>query len=551
MNIVIFFNGFWSGFEEETNAVHKKFFLQLFQQVYNTPNVTSGSYESANVLLENTQVSNSRKHDKAWLHTYLFSGESYIRNDLHEYSCVLYGSRNYKNVVNCPLYIPYLYSSYQDRIASLFENKGGQRTDIPKRDCVVFISNPGGHIRNTFLDRLEKHMNVTYAGNYRNNIGGAIQDGYHTKGFHDYISQFQFVITMENSSLDTYITEKVFHGLFAETIPVYWGATQIHDYINSERIITVQNEGEIDSVIQRMKHMSDSEWIGMVQKPFFTEFGQNYSLDTIAKQIQNIVFSPTFPLITQVYGIASDVFEPARFRHLQVFFQNQGFRPENITYMCKTYKHTITDAMYQKYVKYDIVRRLRPHIGTRKSELSLTLNFRYIFEDIVKRYKDGAFLLFESDVIAHNITRELNECFQALEGKEWDCISLGSSTERDLYDYNAILGPTPYRDFPSMETRNRWDSHAIEDITGSTEKIRFIRKYHTRCTDSLLFSYKGVCKILEHLMKDENYGVPFDYYFTDFTENNLDFRFYWSNISYFNQMSNMGLDASTIQHDTW
>ena len=74
-------------------------------------------------------------------------------------------------------------------------------------------------------------MHITYAGRYKNNIGIACPAPYNTKEFSDFVSKFKFVISMENSREDTYITEKVIHGLRAKTIPVYWGSTRVNQYI--------------------------------------------------------------------------------------------------------------------------------------------------------------------------------------------------------------------------------------------------------------------------------------------------------------------------------
>jgi hypothetical protein len=545
MEIKLYFNGFWSGFHDGNNAVNDTFFIKLFKEVYQTENITVSDFDNANVLIENTHVGESKKTQKLWHHTYLFSGESYIRSDLHAYSCVLYGRRNYKNVVNCPLYIPYIYSSYSENIIT--ENNIIPRTDVPTKNCVVFISNPKGFMRTAFLNELEKHMDVTYAGHYKNNIGGPITDYYNTEKFHNYISNFKFVISMENSQEDTYITEKITHGLFAKTIPVYWGSKYIHDYINSERILVLEDESRINDTISIMKTISNEEWLSRVNKPFFTEFGREFTIHKLAKDIQNAIYPQKYPIVNQIYCITSNEFEPIRYKRLQNMLKDLHIKDENVKFMCKTYKHTITDEDYRKYVKNDIVRRLRPHIPTRKSELSLTLNFRYILEDIVKNYKDGVFLLLESDVIPFHNINLLNTCFEKIEGKEWDCISLGFSNENDIYNYYCIQGETPYRAYPNLSLLAK---NQKEDLSNPTDSLRFIRKFHTRCTDSLLFSYQGVCKFLHHLQMDENYGAPFDYYFTDYTENNMNFKFYWTNISYFNQMTNMGLEASTIQRDS-
>ena len=85
----VFFNGFWSGFIERTNAVNEKFFLELMCQVYDTTVETTTNISEADILIENTQITNSYRDSKQWRHTYLFSGESYLHQDRDKYSCVL------------------------------------------------------------------------------------------------------------------------------------------------------------------------------------------------------------------------------------------------------------------------------------------------------------------------------------------------------------------------------------------------------------------------------------------------------------------------------
>jgi hypothetical protein len=48
---------------------------------------------------------------------------------------------------------------------------------------------------------------------------------------------------------------------------------------------------------------------------------------------------------------------------------------------------------------------------------------------------------------------------------------------------------------------------------------------------------------------ETNYGVPFDYYMSNFFETNLDFKHYWSENEFFKQGSNLGLLKTTLQDD--
>ena len=218
--------------------------------------------------------------------------------------------------------------------------------------------------------------------------------------------------------------------------------------------------------------------------------------------------------------------------------------------MGSTYKNTIDDIIYNKYVKRDLVLNMRP-IPTRRSELSLTLNWLEVLKDIERRYKDGIFLILESDVeILESYSLEEYSFDRALrqlsrESGKWDCISFGYSKEEELnISYNQYK--TPYRD--NIDTTEIL-KNSINDLNIHEDKIIFHRKFNPRCTDNLLFSYSGIQKLLNHMKRDENYGVPFDYYFMNFLESEMTFKFYWSNITYFNQLTNQGKECSTIQCD--
>ena len=50
-------------------------------------------------------------------------------------------------------------------------------------------------------------------------------------------SNYMFSVDMENTSTKGYVSEKIFSGLLAGTIPIYYGAPDIFKYINPDRII--------------------------------------------------------------------------------------------------------------------------------------------------------------------------------------------------------------------------------------------------------------------------------------------------------------------------
>jgi hypothetical protein len=517
--------------------------------VYDTDVEVTFDINDADILIENTQAVQTYRNIKQWKHTYLFSGESYIRSDKGEYSCVLFGNRNHKNIINVPLYLPYYTCSFDE--SYITENKKPIITSVPSNDVLVIVSNPGGDIRNRFINELEKHFHVTFAGNYKNNIGHPISYYYNTPEFRNYVGQFKFVLSMENSEEDTYITEKITHGMLSGSIPIYWGSKRVTDYFNPERFLEVQSSSDFENVIKTMKTMSDEEWLWRVNTDPFTEFGKSYTIQTVATHIKNLLLPKPFPKLTSLYMICNKEFEPARYDKLQDMCHHLQLNECNYRFICPTFKHTITDTMMSRYVKTNRIFRLRS-IPIRKSEISLYLNFKAVWENIVKTYLDGIFLILEADAFPLADIKNFNTCLEKIENKEWSGINISGCSGR-ISNFNPKESYVPelgYRDNFSEDHRRMLEANCLEDLSKPTDKdVRFMRRYHTRCTDSQLWSYKGCCQLVKEMNHNENYDIPFDYYLTNLFEQNMEIKYYWSDDTYFSQASTSGMDVSTIQHD--
>ena len=111
---------------------------------------------------------------------------------------------------------------------------------FPKKNICVVISNPGGYERNYFLDKLEQKIHIDYLGNYKNN-SSRLDYVYNTEEFRNKIKEYKFIVTMENSSGDTYITEKITHGFLCGNIPIYWGSPRVTDYFNEDRFVNIKS----------------------------------------------------------------------------------------------------------------------------------------------------------------------------------------------------------------------------------------------------------------------------------------------------------------------
>jgi len=540
----IHFNGWFGGFIDKTNpGLHVDFFIELFEKIYKET-CEIGTLENSDILCEFDMLlgSSSKIHFKTWKHTFLFSGESTLKCKKENYDCVLWGEKNHKNVINLPLFIPYIYTN---KFVDTLENICSVQ-NFPKHNVLVIISNPAGKTRNKFIELLEQNFHVCYAGNYKNNIGGTFKPAYNSQEFRNFISQFKFMISMENSREDTYITEKIINPLLAGIIPVYWGSKYIYDYINKERFLCLENfydEEEMTSLINKMKIISaDQELYKQITNaPIFKNTKLERNIDIVANDIVHLLNENSWSSLSKIYCVNNPIFEPDRNKHLQSLFSSQNIPASMVSYISPTYKTTITEDIYTNNVKKQLVLNLRP-TPMKKGELSLFLNYKAVLENIVKNYKDGIFLILESDVMIGKDISLFPSFIHDFKNKDWDIIHIGEENKQIWNNNPNLTSPTGY------EKRVMYPYSNLEDITNSNDIFRLSRKFHTRCTDSFLWRYKAISHFLNYMNSNSNYGVPFDYYMCNYFEHNPSIKHYWSENEFFIQGSNSGHMQSTIQN---
>lgn len=261
MTLKVHFHAFWPGFLEDKKG--KDYFLNILETVYGVP-VLQGTEPDSDILMESVFGESVLNHKK-WKHTYLYSCEAYLRSNASEYNVILSGQATGqpKNNIACPCYRLFIHTLPTLPTQSLSRS-------MPKKDVICIISNPTGEVRNAFLNELDMHFSVDYGGKYRNNIGGPVAHSFGSQEFADFISQYKFVVCMENNKQDAYITEKIFHGIRSSTIPIYWGGNDVEKYIHPNRFIHLKNTEDIPRVIGEMKRLSvdESAWQDRVTQPW-------------------------------------------------------------------------------------------------------------------------------------------------------------------------------------------------------------------------------------------------------------------------------------------
>lgn len=70
---------------------------------------------------------------------------------------------------------------------------------------------------------------------------------------------YMFYAAFENSVYPDYVTEKVYHGLIAGSVPIYIGARNVLAFVpDPNSIITVGSLGEVPAVVNEIKRLMNN-----------------------------------------------------------------------------------------------------------------------------------------------------------------------------------------------------------------------------------------------------------------------------------------------------
>lgn len=123
--------------------------------------------------------------------------------------------------------------------------------------CCIVRSRNWGEERNIFIEKLSKYKKVDEGGKYSNNIGYYIGSTIIDKL--NFIKDYKFVISFENSKYPGYTTEKIMEAMCVGSIPIYWGNPLINKEFNIDSFINVDNINNIDDVIERIIEIDNND----------------------------------------------------------------------------------------------------------------------------------------------------------------------------------------------------------------------------------------------------------------------------------------------------
>lgn len=146
------------------------------------------------------------------------------------------------------------------------------------------INGGGASLRTDFCKKLSQYKHIDCPGKVLNNMQNAIapRNGDWQQGKLDFLSNYKFTIAFENRMTNGYTTEKLFHPLMANSIPIYWGNPKAVEDFNPKAFINCNDFDTLDEVIEKVKELDsdDEKYMEMLRQPAMRE---DYDFDGYAK----------------------------------------------------------------------------------------------------------------------------------------------------------------------------------------------------------------------------------------------------------------------------
>ncbi|HWX20976.1 MAG TPA: glycosyltransferase family 10 [Candidatus Binatia bacterium] len=137
--------------------------------------------------------------------------------------------------------------------------------------CSFVVSNQNPKRNRNRLEMFEKlsaYKRVDSGGRFMNNIGGPLV-GY--DGKIEWMRNYKFHISFENSCLPGYTTEKLCQALMARTLPLYWGNPRVAADFNPRSFLNASDFPDLDALVEKVVELDrdEAKYLEYLSEPAF------------------------------------------------------------------------------------------------------------------------------------------------------------------------------------------------------------------------------------------------------------------------------------------
>lgn len=248
------------------------------------------------IFCDETFGTSNRRYDPVKVKKIFFTGEN---RRYKNYDCryaITFDHTEDSNHYRLPLYVLEnwvqinkigLPDAFQYRQKTSFE---GEKIGF----CSFVSSNPACMPRNMMFHELSKYKSVASGGPLYNNIGEILpRDGINAqKSKYAFLSKYKFNLCYENGSYPGYVTEKLFHALYAGVVPIYWGSPTVALDFNPRAFISRHNYCSDKEMLEYIKEVDsdDALYNRILAQPILSEYNTVHDLTRLVHWFEHIVY---------------------------------------------------------------------------------------------------------------------------------------------------------------------------------------------------------------------------------------------------------------------
>lgn len=243
---------------------------------------------------DNNFGGNNLNYDMKKVRKILFTGENRRPWEFGVHHAISYDHLDGPQFYRLPLYVVdnWVYTRLY-RLPDIrdIEREGGTNG---RGFCSFVVMNGSCKIRNDMYHKLSEYKTVDSGGMFLNNVGGHISREpvkFHTEKF-EFLRKRKFNLCYENGIWPGYVTEKIYHAFYSNTIPIYWGSPTVAMDFNADAIINRHdflNDEEMINYIKELDNDNDM-YNHMARKPILNPRNTCFDLDRFVRWFDENIY---------------------------------------------------------------------------------------------------------------------------------------------------------------------------------------------------------------------------------------------------------------------
>lgn len=164
-------------------------------------------------------------------------------------------------IINTPSYIaiPCIYfriDYFKLKYDYYFSHSKLNKKFTDKKFCLIINKSNINKLINTFVNKLNDIGKIDHISIHHNSI--IKKSCYNSIELLEVFNKYKFILCVENSYCDSYITEKIFNVFFSKSIPIYSGSPKGEYFFNKNSFINII-DGNIENCIDTITKLNRNE----------------------------------------------------------------------------------------------------------------------------------------------------------------------------------------------------------------------------------------------------------------------------------------------------